>query len=364
MGRSVPRRLRFTREGKLLFFVTLGIGFGAVNSGNNLLYLVLGVLLSLIMISGVLSENTLRGLTAVRHGAPVLTVGAAALVRIDLHNLKRRFASLSIEVSELLAPDSGAEQRRGFVLSCRPGEQVTTHLRLACERRGEVLSAGLRLTTRFPFGFFEKSRIIPVPGRYLVLPSSGLVGMPGLAPVVAGVDEQLARVGHGDEFYGLRDARPGDDARTIAWKVTARRDKLIVREFQRPAARRVVLVVANVVPRGVEEARSQVERAIAVAASLDGMLIDAGYAVGLATADGGLAPDGGRDALLRLQAHLATLPLRSVVPGSRPPLFEGYSLRHAERLAVVTPAQRAAGIVVEAERSIELPDEASPEEVA
>ncbi|MEC9071816.1 MAG: DUF58 domain-containing protein, partial [Myxococcota bacterium] len=102
LGRAVPRRLRFTRDGKLLFVVTLGIGFGAVNSGNNLLYLVLGVLLSLIMVSGVLSELTLRRLTAMRTPTTHLPVGQPSLVRVDVHKRKRRFSTLSVEVTELV----------------------------------------------------------------------------------------------------------------------------------------------------------------------------------------------------------------------------------------------------------------------
>ncbi len=61
-----PRKLKFTREGKYFVGVTLGVGFAAVNTGNNLLYLVLGLQLSLIIVSGILSELTLRDLVITR----------------------------------------------------------------------------------------------------------------------------------------------------------------------------------------------------------------------------------------------------------------------------------------------------------
>ena len=182
LGRSVPRRLRFTRQGKLLLSVTLMVGFGAVNSGNNLLYLVLGVLLSLIMISGVLSELTLKGLTAIRHDPPRLFAGAPTLVRVDLQNTKRWFASLSVEVSELLGTSSTLTQRRGFVLSIAPGETVVTHLRIEGAKRGVLSTAGLRVATRFPFGFFEKSRYIPLAGKYVIYPPLHTTTLPPLPP--------------------------------------------------------------------------------------------------------------------------------------------------------------------------------------
>ena len=41
-----PRRLRFTREGRVIVILSIGVGFAAINTGNNLLYLLLGWLLS------------------------------------------------------------------------------------------------------------------------------------------------------------------------------------------------------------------------------------------------------------------------------------------------------------------------------
>ncbi len=57
-----PRKLTFTMEGKFLVFITLGIGFAAVNTGVNLLYLLMAMLLSIVVASGILSELTLKKL--------------------------------------------------------------------------------------------------------------------------------------------------------------------------------------------------------------------------------------------------------------------------------------------------------------
>src|SRR6218665_1620885 len=63
-----PRTLKVTRMGRTYLVVTFGVGLGALNTGNNLLYLVLGLLLSVIILSGVLSERCLRDLTVRRVG--------------------------------------------------------------------------------------------------------------------------------------------------------------------------------------------------------------------------------------------------------------------------------------------------------
>ena len=347
LGRAVPRRLRFTRDGKLLFFITLGIGFGAVNSGNNLLYLVLGVLLSLIMVSGVLSELALRRLTARRSETALLHVGEPSLVRVDILNRKRRLNTLSVEVTELVDPDYGLEQRRGFVLGIQAGEEEAAHLRVQGNRRGVIPTGGLRLTTRFPFGFFEKSSFLPLAGRYVVAPALKPTPRPPLAPRIRGNEEEVARVGHGDEFYALRDAQPGEDSRTIAWKVTARRDKLTMREHQRPATRKVTLQVANVIPRGVDGAEDRAEEAFSRVASLARLLIDEGYAVGLATCDGGVRPESGAQALRHMLEHLATLVIRECSQGEVLPAFPVWD--RSETLTVVTVDQQEAGFEIQAD---------------
>ncbi len=72
-----PRRLSFTREGQILVFLSVGVGFAAINTGNNLLYLLLGWLLSFIIASGVLSEATLRQLVVERRPPPTHLRGRA-----------------------------------------------------------------------------------------------------------------------------------------------------------------------------------------------------------------------------------------------------------------------------------------------
>src|SRR5215211_7938072 len=70
-----PRTLRITPAVRTYLIITLGIGVGAVNTGNNLLYLVLGLLLSIIVASGILSERCLRGIRVRRIGADAAFAG-------------------------------------------------------------------------------------------------------------------------------------------------------------------------------------------------------------------------------------------------------------------------------------------------
>src|SRR5215471_17664118 len=95
--RRWPRTLKFTREGKYFVGITIGVGFAAINTGNNLLYLLLGMMLSLIIASGILSEMSLRGLEVERLPPGRLHARRPVLMGIGLRNRKSRLPSFSIE---------------------------------------------------------------------------------------------------------------------------------------------------------------------------------------------------------------------------------------------------------------------------
>ena len=99
-GRRWPRRARRwlgpggrfppTREGWWFLVATVFIGLGAVNAGLNLLFALWGMMLFLIVASGVLSELVLRGLDVRRAPPPVVHAKTPFLMGIALTNRKRR----------------------------------------------------------------------------------------------------------------------------------------------------------------------------------------------------------------------------------------------------------------------------------
>ena len=85
----------------MFVLVTIGVGIAAVNTGNNLLYLVLGLLLSLLLTSGVLSDLVLFGVRVRRKAAPRVFAGSPVYFEIEVENAKSRLASLSLEVLDV-----------------------------------------------------------------------------------------------------------------------------------------------------------------------------------------------------------------------------------------------------------------------
>src|SRR3954462_4434846 len=97
-----PRRLQFTREGKYFVGITVGVGFAAINTGNNLLYLLLGMMLSLIIASGLMSEMSLAGPAVAREPPGRVPAERPFLMGIGLKNNKKPLPSFSIEVEDLI----------------------------------------------------------------------------------------------------------------------------------------------------------------------------------------------------------------------------------------------------------------------
>lgn len=314
--RRLPRKLKTTREGKALIGITLGIGAGAVNSGNNLLYLILGLLLSLIVVSGVLSEWTIRGVEVKRRYLGAFHAGREALLQLEVRNGKPKARSYSLEIEELLVGSAeiaagGARaisQRSAYQLVLGPGETASVPLRLTARRRGRYVSEGLTIATEFPFGFFRKWRELDAPTELWVWPALRPTRLPvSLSVGMLGADPDPRRVGRGDEYHGLREHRYDDDPRDIHWKSAARLGRPMTREYEAPATRRIWLHLATTAPVAADDA---FEDAVTEVASLAAQLLAGGYSVGLRTNDGTVMPGPGAGHLPELLDHLARLERR------------------------------------------------------
>ncbi len=243
---SPPRRLKFTREGKYYLGITLGVGFAAINTGNNLLYLLLGMLLSLIVVSGVMSDLSLRALTVTRRLPVRAQVGRAHLVEIEVFNHKKRIPSYAIEVEDLRAGQPA--DKRCFFLKISPSSAQVAAYRRTPARRGRDRHTGFRIATRFPFGLFEKSREVEAEGELIIYPAVDAVRLP---PEEAGRRDGGSSVsgrGSGDETYALRPMRHGDDPRDIYWRKSTVREQLVIRERARETRPDVKLTVDPIRP--------------------------------------------------------------------------------------------------------------------
>jgi uncharacterized protein (DUF58 family) len=301
-----PRRLKFTREGKFFVGITLGVGFAAINTANNLLYLLLGMLLALIVVSGIMSELSLRDLSVVRRLPMRAQVGRAHLVEIEVFNHKSRVPSYAIEVEDLRAGQPA--DKRCFFLKISPKSAQVAAYRRTPSKRGRDVHVGFRIATRFPFGLFEKSREVPAEGDLIIYPAVDAVQLPPAPPGRNfGADGTIGR-GHGEDFLGLKLMREGEDPRDIHWRKTAAAGQLVMRERAREARPDVSLPLDVVRPSSAnDEWDVGFERRIRDVASRAVAHLKRGDCVTILTNVGGLARGdrtAGADPVLRYLALL------------------------------------------------------------
>jgi uncharacterized protein (DUF58 family) len=300
---------RPTRDGWWCLGAALGLGFAAMNTGNNLLYLLTSLLLALIIVSGVISEQSRRGLRLREVVPDELYAGRVFTLGARVENVKRRRASRSLTLE--------TPERRLYVDRLGPGETRLLTWETTLARRGRQRLPGVRLTTRFPFGLFVKTSRLLLDEEVLVFPAVRPLDEPWRRRLAAGGARPVRRRGRGHDLYNLRDYRPGDDRRLIHWRSTAKTGALVVRELEAETALDTRLVLVGDGRRDP----SRLEVALSEAASLAAHLIRADAAVELA-GPGLHVPSGrGREHLRRLLTALALFePSRpaSSRPAARP----------------------------------------------
>ena len=255
--RRSRRKFRLTREGRAFIFITVGVGLAAVNTANNLLYLVLGLLLSLLLVSGVLSDLALWRLEIKRKLPTRLFAGRRSYMDVALLNGKRWLSSVSVETIDEL---DGVETEPARFVRVAPGEAEVSSYGFETQRRGIVELGTMRVLTRYPFGLIEKGYTMFLPDELVVYPELlEHVATPATRPM-QGDAAPIHRTGRGSEFAGsVRFYREGDEARDIHWKRTASRGELVVREHEQDSNALVTLTLNNLIAANPDDEAAWLE---------------------------------------------------------------------------------------------------------
>ena len=236
---------KVTREGWIYIAGIILVALAALNTGNNLLFLVLASLIASILMSGILSSITLAGVELGVELPEHIFAGSAVRGAVELRNEKWTLPSFSLRV-EGVKPGKQADaamlQTPVFFPYLPKNEVVRQAVPLVFPRRGVYRQEAFRIVTRFPFGFLQKARRLDMGREALVYPS--VETTPEFLEILQGLNgamETLAK-GRGQDLYALRDYMPNDSVRHVHWKASARLGSLMVREFARESDTRVVLV--------------------------------------------------------------------------------------------------------------------------
>ncbi len=245
---------KLTREGIIYLGAVFILVLAAVNTGNNMLFMILACALAGILISGVLSRAVLTGVDLHFDMPEHIFAEQPVLAEVELQNEKQMLPSFSLRVvgdpkSTATKQTPSIAPRRSDILS-KPVffpyiprlSSSRQKVEVTFPHRGVYRQDSFGIRTRFPFGFFEKTRIVDSNLEIVVYPRvTEAEPFYDVLPLISGEMASQFR-GRGHELHSLRAYTPTDSARFVDWKVTARTGHLMVREFAREDERRVLLV--------------------------------------------------------------------------------------------------------------------------
>jgi len=236
---------RITMEGWIYIVGVVLVAMAALNTGNNLLFLILASLIASILMSGFLSSITLAGVEMRLQLPEHIFAGEPVRASLELKNEKLTLPSFSLRVEGVTKKDTSApamlETPVYFPYLPRQ-EAISQTVPLLFPQRGVYRQDAFRIVTRFPFGFLQKARRLDLATEALVYPS--VEASPEFLEVLPGIQGAMETLtkGRGQDLYSLRDYVPTDSARHVHWKATARFGSLMVREFAREDDYSVLLV--------------------------------------------------------------------------------------------------------------------------
>src|SRR5271163_1457879 len=264
---------KLARQGWVYLAGIILVALAALNTGNNLLFLILSTLVASILMSGILSSITLSGVEMRLELPEHIFATRSVRTVIELRNEKRTLPSFSMRVEAATkkgGPAPAMLETPVYFPYLPKRDHVRQVVPMTFPRRGLYRQEAFRIVTRFPFGFLQKARRIDLKTEALVYPSvEPTEQLIEILPGLQGALESLAK-GRGQDLYALRDYQPRDSSRHVHWKASARLGSLMVREFTREDDCRVILVLDPHTSIGVtaKEAEARFERAVTMCAAL------------------------------------------------------------------------------------------------
>lgn len=273
---------KLTTEGLVYLGGIFVVALAALNTGNNLLFMILACLLAGVLISGLLSRMVLSGVDVRLELPEHIFAGQTILAVAELHNTKQWMPTFSVSLvgedkprkKSAAAKNSPGILGQPIYFPYIPRQQtVKQKIDLTFLHRGIYRQDALGLRTKFPFGFLQKTRRLNSEMEAVVYPAvQPTEEFYEILPLVSGELESYQR-GRGHDLYAIREYQPSDNARHVDWKASARAGALQVREFAREDERRVMLALDPYLDLHAEtgddtRAAGQFERAVSLCAGL------------------------------------------------------------------------------------------------
>jgi uncharacterized protein (DUF58 family) len=284
--------VKLTKPGAFYIALTIFIGFAAVNTGNNLLFLIVAALLGFMAVSGIFGWLNIHRLSLRIELADEIYDGKDTFVSVSLENKKSIMATFLIRVKvcgEWL--DFNLVNRRG---------RETGSLVLNFQGRGYGTLTEIIIQSCFPINFFVRSKIFVIPERFVIFPAPRACHVPADITARGTRGEAVSRCrGFAGDVLKIRDYTGSEPMKLIHWRLSAKHEEFKVKEMAGSTNQPVILDI-ELLPG------ADLEGALSCGAFLVNMYIRQNRPVGLKSGGLLLKPDLSGAHRLRLLTELAT----------------------------------------------------------
>jgi len=307
--------LDFSVTGLVYCSMMMFMGLAAINTQANLLFGVFGLMIGILLVSGIISRLVLRGLRVHRELPDGCVVGQPTNLTYEFVNNKKFWPSLSVTLAELDGVEAFVKQPQTYMLHAAGATNAVVPTEVVPKRRGLHQLDRYQLSTSFPFGFIKRAVERRHAETLLVYPAIAKVDPRVLALCRSSETSgsmMRPKRGGDDEFYGVKEYRQGENPRRIYWRRSARTGVLVSKEMTRVSPPKLLLLIDTFSRPGQREDLTDVERVIAMAASLANHALEQGLQLGAYTWSGdwvGLHPNRGKRHRRDVLALLARLPV-------------------------------------------------------
>jgi uncharacterized protein (DUF58 family) len=228
------------------------LGVAAVNTGNNLVYLVVSALLGFMGISGIFGKNNLSGVKVQVEFPEDIYAKTECPAIVTLVNKKRFFPVFLMKLK--IGGDTV------FFPFVDGRSSSTRHLNVTFPRRGRHKIADLHIFSVFPFNFFTRYRKLNTLPPIVVFPrpkrSELLFPYNRNRRWTGEIDSD--RAGYESDIVSIREYAYGDPLKYVNWKATARTGQLKTKELSSPVYEPVVIDFDEVPIKDLEERISSI----------------------------------------------------------------------------------------------------------
>lgn len=215
--------IKITKAGWIYILITIFLGFSAINTNNNLVFIVVSFMLAVMAISGFLGKTNLDDLSFLSVDYGELFAGKNGRLTILVKNNKRFLPSILLNI-ELYGSNS-------IVVFLGNGSGLDVNFSIIPKSRGMNTIGEIIVSSPFPFNFFVRYKKYRIDDTFIVFPSPAEFIYSEDLNKDEGDDAISHEITHKlEELSNIR-GYSNDPSRRIFWKQFAKTGNLYTKEY-------------------------------------------------------------------------------------------------------------------------------------